>query len=170
MSLIYYVEMKRLKYEQNSEKRTSWYYFISDSKVIKLFSCSTQLSTKFQLFIKLKYRQMKKFLALSLSYVVFIMLINVKMPTIVGILTFMSRINFVLNWVEHEKCFVTSGPDLRLIKGTGRMFLKIKDSLMNNTTIYQYEHPPTKPEGNKTFFKFTNDRYISITCTNLRSL
>ena len=38
---------------------------------------------------------MKKFLALSLSDVVFIMLINVKMPTIVGILTFMSRINFV---------------------------------------------------------------------------
>ena len=29
------------------------------------------------------------------------MLINVKMPTIVGILTFMSRINFALNWVEH---------------------------------------------------------------------
>ena len=35
---------------------------------------------------------MMKFLALSLSDVVFIMLINVKMPTIVGILTFMSRI------------------------------------------------------------------------------
>ena len=35
---------------------------------------------------------MKKFLALSFSDVVFIMLINVKMPTIVGILTFMSRI------------------------------------------------------------------------------
>ena len=46
---------------------------------------------------KLKYRQMKKFLALSLSDDVFIMLINVKMPTIVGILTFMSRINFVLS-------------------------------------------------------------------------
>ena len=67
------------------------------SKVIKLFSCSTQLSTKFQLLIKLKYRQIKKFLALSLSDVVFIMLINVKMPTVVGILTFMSRINFVLS-------------------------------------------------------------------------
>ena len=58
---------------------------------------------------------MKLLLALSLSDVVFIMLINVKMPiivgiltfmsrminvkmsTIVGILTFMSRINFVLN-------------------------------------------------------------------------
>ena len=45
---------------------------------------------------KLKYGQMKKFLALSLSDVVFIMLTNVKMPTIVGILTFMSRINFML--------------------------------------------------------------------------
>ena len=40
------------------------------------------------------------------------MLINVKMPTIVGILTFMSRINFLLNLVEYEKSFITSGPDL----------------------------------------------------------
>ena len=39
------------------------------SEVIKLFSCSTQQSMKF------------------------ILLINVKMPTIVGILTFISRIN-----------------------------------------------------------------------------
>ena len=37
-----------------------------------------------------------KFLALSLSDVVLIMLINVKMPTIVGILTFINKINFVL--------------------------------------------------------------------------
>ena len=46
---------------------------------------------------------MKKFLALSLSDVVFIMLINAKMCTIVAILTFMSRINFVLSWVSMEK-------------------------------------------------------------------
>ena len=46
---------------------------------------------------KLKYRQIKKFLPFNLSDVAFIMLINVKMPTIVGILTFMSRINFVLS-------------------------------------------------------------------------
>ena len=39
-------------------------------EVIKLFSCSAQLRLKF------------------------ILLINVKMPTIVGILTFMSRINY----------------------------------------------------------------------------
>ena len=46
----------------------------------------------------------------------FILLIMVKMPTIVGIvgiLTFMSRINFMLSCVENEKkknSFITSGP------------------------------------------------------------
>ena len=69
----------------------------TDPKVIKRFSCSTQLSTKFQLLIKLKYRQMKKFLASILLDIVFIMLVNVKMLTIVGILTFMSMINFMLS-------------------------------------------------------------------------
>ena len=54
---------------------------------------------------------MKKVLALSLSDVGFIMLINVKMPTIVGILTFMSRINFMLSRVEHEKSCITSRTD-----------------------------------------------------------
>ena len=38
------------------------------------------------------------------------MLINVKMPSIVGILTFKSRINFVLSSVEHGKSFKTLGP------------------------------------------------------------
>ena len=65
-------------------------------EVIKLFSCSTQLSTKFQPLIKTKMPT-KKFLALYLSDVVIIMLINDKMPTIVGILTFKSRINFKLS-------------------------------------------------------------------------
>ena len=46
----------------------------------------------------------------KLSDVVSIMLINVKKPTIVGILTFMSRITFVCSWVEHGKGFITSGP------------------------------------------------------------
>ena len=43
-------------------------------EVIKLFSCSTQLNMKFQLL--LKYRRIKKCLALCLSDVVFIMLMN----------------------------------------------------------------------------------------------
>ena len=48
-------------------------------EVIKHFSCSTQLSMKFFL------------------------LINVKMPTIVGILTFMSRKNSIFRLSESEK-------------------------------------------------------------------
>ena len=52
-------------------------------EVIKLFSCSTQLSMKFFL------------------------LINVKMPTIVGILTFMSRKNCILSLSEPEKCWIS---------------------------------------------------------------
>ena len=55
---------------------------------------------------------MKKFLDLSLSVVVFIMLINAKMPTIIGIQTLMSMIDFVLSWVEHEKSFITTGPGI----------------------------------------------------------
>ena len=40
----------------------------------------------------------------------FFMLTNVQMPTIVGILTFMSRENFMLSLVEHGKSIITSGP------------------------------------------------------------
>ena len=39
-------------------------------------------------------------------------LINVKMPTIVGILTFMSRKKFTLSLGDHEKSFITSGQDV----------------------------------------------------------
>ena len=44
----------------------------------------------------------------------FILLINVKMPTIVGILTISGRINFVLSLVEYEISFITSGMGLCL--------------------------------------------------------
>ena len=56
------------------------YVMESGPKVIKLFSCSTQLSMKFFLPI------------------------NVKMPTIVGILTFMNRKNSILGLYEQEIC------------------------------------------------------------------
>ena len=49
-------------------------------EVIKLFLCSTQLSMEFFL------------------------LVNVKMPTFVGILTFISRKNSLLGSSEPEKC------------------------------------------------------------------
>ena len=69
----------------------------SGLKVIKLFSCSNQLSMKFQLLIKTKIATNKQVSCFkSLRCCIFIMLINVKMPMIVGILPFMGRINFVL--------------------------------------------------------------------------
>ena len=46
--------------------------------------------------------KIKNFLDLKLSDVVFIMLI------IVGILTFMSKINFMLSSVEHDKNYIIS--------------------------------------------------------------
>ena len=48
-------------------------------EVIKLFSCATQLSMKFSL------------------------LINMKMPTIVGIFIFISREIFMLSYVKQER-------------------------------------------------------------------
>ena len=55
------------------------------------------ISMEFQLLIKTKMLTNEEVSCLSLSDVVFIMLMNVKMPTIVGILTFMSRKNIKLN-------------------------------------------------------------------------
>ena len=57
---------------------------LSGPEVIKLFSCSTQLSMKF------------------------ILIINVEMPTTVGILTFMGRINGLL-FLSKPENFINSG-------------------------------------------------------------
>ena len=59
--------------------------------------------------INLKCLKIKTFLAFRCSDVAFIMLINIKMPTIVGILTFMSMINFMLRLVEQD-FFYNLGP------------------------------------------------------------
>ena len=59
-----------------------------------------QLSMTLQILIKTKIRSA---LAFKLSDVVFFLLIIVKMPTFVGIFTFMSRINFIHSRVEHDK-------------------------------------------------------------------
>ena len=68
---------------------------------------------KFQLPIKTKIPQKKEdFSCFKTLICCLILLINVKLPTIVGILTFMSRINFMLSSVDYEKCFMTSGPGL----------------------------------------------------------
>ena len=69
LSWFHECEIQQLTYKLNTLFNSEWKEFNHGPKVIKLFSCSTQLSTKF------------------------ILLISVKMPTIVGILTFISTIN-----------------------------------------------------------------------------
>ena len=79
-----------------NEIRLLYYNYLPVPAVIKYFSCSNQLSTKFQLLIETKMPTNKEVSCFK-SLSVLILLINVKMPTIVGIFTFMSRINVVLS-------------------------------------------------------------------------
>ena len=62
----------------------------------KLFSCSTQQYLNFEMLKKEKLLKNADILRLTTLDVVFVLLINVKMPMIVGILTFMSRIKLKL--------------------------------------------------------------------------
>ena len=55
---------------------------------------------------------MKTVIAFKRSDVVFIILINIKKAKK---LTFMSKINFMLSLVEHDKSFTISGPGLTAI-------------------------------------------------------
>ena len=63
---------------------------------------------------------------------VFIMLINVKMPTIADILTFMSRINFLFILDNHGKSFITSGSKLfaKIIKMSFRNTNMVSNSMV----------------------------------------
>ena len=81
-------------------------------RLLTFFQCSTQLSMEFQLLIKSKMlKKYKKILAFKLPDVVFIMLINVKMPTIVCILTFFNRIHFCSVELSSKKfCKLGSRP------------------------------------------------------------
>ena len=75
-----------------------------------MHNCSTQLSMKFQLLIKTYMLKMKDFSCFQTPMYCIFMLINVKMPTIVDILAFMSMMNFMLSCVEPKKIII-SGPD-----------------------------------------------------------
>ena len=54
-----------------------------------------------------------KFSGLNHKSQSFILLINVRLPTIVGVLIFMSRINFIPSIIKHENSFITSAPGSR---------------------------------------------------------
>ena len=93
---------------------------------------------------------MKKFLALRISGVEFVMLINVKMPLIVGILTIISRINFALSSVEHVQNFITSRPHHSSRSSSSKAItnLKFKKMFYNLGACYpgiQFRLPCTPP-------------------------
>ena len=69
-------------------------------KDVKLFSCSTELSMNLKIYLLIKTKMLKnKDFAFTLPYTVFIILTYVKMSTIVGILTLMKMMNFMLTCV-----------------------------------------------------------------------
>ena len=80
-------------------------------EVIKLSSCSIQLSMKFVLLINLKLLTVAILSCLTLLSMKISLLINMKMPTVIGIFKFISRDFYMLSWVEHAKSFITSWPE-----------------------------------------------------------
>ena len=68
-------------------------------EVIRLFSCSAQMSMKCFMLINLKLLTLAKSFLQSLSWLSmqFSPLINIKMPLIVGIFIFISRENFMFS-------------------------------------------------------------------------
>ena len=76
----------------SAENEICYAYKNINTNNLNFFFCKTELSMKFFL------------------------LINIKMPTIVCILIFINRQKFKVNWVEHEKSFITWGPGHSYIK------------------------------------------------------
>ena len=66
-------------------------------EVIKLFSCSTQLNEILNAHKYKKYQEIWHIFCSDKPRIPFFLLINVKIPTIVGILTFMSRKKLMLS-------------------------------------------------------------------------
>ena len=85
-----------------------------------------------------KYKDIKKFgfyqgqICLECCFSPFI---NDKMPTIVGIFTFMSRKNFMLSSAEHEKSFITPGSELSMIQTAFDHYFGLRQNL-HSTFFY----------------------------------
>ena len=137
-------------------------------EVIKLFPYSTQLSIKFQL-----TAEELVFLPLKLLYAIFILLINVKMPTIVGILTLMSRKNSMLSCVEHENSFINSGSEYTasLSQAKQSIYEPLSLSSTSNWKFYNYYRdkfmilyyfPIAQNTVNKTVSDFFSEMYICL--------
>ena len=74
--------------------------------------------------INKKYKEMRLVLGSDKPRILFFPLIKVKMTTTAGILTYVSRKNFMLSCVENKKCFITSGQGLSLLRLDQRIRMK----------------------------------------------
>ena len=79
-------------------------------EVIKLFSCSTQLSMKFSLLINMKMPTIVGIFIFISREIFMLSMLSKKEFSSVTNLRFISRPNFMLSWVVHEKSFITPGP------------------------------------------------------------
>ena len=81
----------------------------SGPEVLKLFSCSTQLSMKFVLLINPKLLRTANSSLLHIAEHENFSANEYEKANYFGIFIFISRENFMLSWVEHEKSFLTTG-------------------------------------------------------------
>ena len=85
---------------------------LNSAEVIKLFPCLTQLSMKCSILINMKMPTFSYLLAEKYSCSAMLVL-GKKEVAIDSDLRFISRRNFTLTGVEHEKSFITSRPSLQ---------------------------------------------------------
>ena len=83
-----------------------------------------------------KYKKNQHCLGSDKPRLVFFLLKNVKMPKIVGILTFVSRKNFNRQ-LEHENIFITSGPDLVTWSSLSSLILDCTVCQNTSSNIYR---------------------------------
>ena len=133
--------MIKLFFMLNSSKNEICFaYKKLNTKTLNFFSCTTELSIKFFL------------------------LINIKMPTTVGILIFMSRKNFMLKWVEHEKSFITSSHKEFAPQGAksfDQTLTETKHISVRTDSLQAYSFP-LKLQGDQMFF--LSEKHISWIC------
>ena len=95
----------------------SFFYYLCFTLAPRLKTfCHAQLSMKFHLVIKIKIPTVKTFFMLNSAEHAQLSWAWKKFQNFISILRFISKTNFMLSWVEHEKSFITSGPDVSLMR------------------------------------------------------
>ena len=94
---------------QDTRKILSGALFRFGSEVIKRFSCSSAEHEICPTNKSKKILTAARISLLNTAELEIFLLINMEMPTIVGIFIFISKENSMHSWVEHEKAFITSG-------------------------------------------------------------